>query len=190
MQRTSDVTAGPVFSPLAESADWLPFKDAVYGLVTGRGPKKSPHTLGDELDRALVRRLARLRVSPTLRPALVAAVFDLGSDVGRYVYARFVPEGVLAPALEVLGRATAQSGLCEMGYEVAFLREASITIKPTDAASPADPDVLAAFVAGILHGALADTFNCVVRISSGGRNHLELALGEGRDVNKELTRRG
>jgi hypothetical protein len=192
-RQPGDLTAlpawnGPGSFPPAADPRWSAYKEAYYKLLLRGSDHRAPGG-ADHAGHVLARQLARLAPAPDARAGMAAAVFDRADDLGRHVVAKRIVHDGLEPALREVSAAMRACGLGVLETAEAFHREARVAFAPGPAADGADPDLLQAHVAGLLHGALGAALNCEVAVAT-GPGVLEVRLARGRDVNQEVPSRG
>lgn len=188
MNSMPKVTDPPQRSPLAGDPSWRELRDAAFILIATRARQTGKPTLGDEADQRLVKRLMALDPPGDADDYLSAALWDLGEDLGRHVYSKPILEDDFETAIHDLSEAFTASGLGSLMLEHLFHRTAKVRYEP-----PGDQDPsrgFYAYVCGSTVGALSQAFNCEVWLKETGPLELEIALGTGRDVNREAEHSG
>lgn len=182
------VTGPPHPSPLAGDPSWRELRDAALRLVATRARQAGAPTLGDQADQRLIERLQALDPPGDAGSYMVAALWDLGEDLGRHVYSKPILEDDLETAIHDLSEAYQASGLGSLTLEHLFHRTAEVGFTPPEDQDPSQG--FYAYVCGSLVGALSQALNCEVWLKGTGPLELEVALGTGRDVNTEAEHSG
>lgn len=160
-------------------------RGAHTALLAKRREQKGRHTLGDDLDRAL---LAALRDMPGDHAAAQDAR-ACGLDIGAHVYSRRFSEDNVPGAVAILSTSLLESGLGTLRLDESFHRRARVSYMPSLDASSAPAPVRAALLEGLLEGFLAEAFNCQARATARAETEFDVELLEGRDVNQAYDRR-
>lgn len=116
-----------------------------------------------------------------------ASIFDLGRILGRHGPSKAIQEDDLRQALATLDAELRKDGWGGLEVDDVFHRRADVRFAPSEAWGEAASSAGAAWVAGLVTGALEVGFNCQVDINIQDPYRFELRLGEGRDVNQEAT---
>jgi hypothetical protein len=177
------------FHPLVSDPHWRALKDAVYQLIMQRASQLPNLTFGDAADRRLVQRLAALRPDAGAKQWTLGGVFDIGYDLGRHVYSKRILHDHLGHALGILAVEAEQSGLGIIEQLDVFHRRAVVQYGPPEGVLPEGLETIAFFVGGLILGSLEDVFNSRVEIVMLDGSRFEIAIGGGRDVNKEAEAR-
>lgn len=171
-------------APRTRDASWRRLRDAMLHLVVRRAGQADRPGFGDDADARLLAALARVRPANHDRPDTLAAVHEIGSDLGRHLYSKRIVEDALEEGLGLLGADLARSGLGTLAPAAVRYRAAELAYEPSIGAGAIDADVRSAFLSGLLEGALGDAFNCEVDVVEKEKHRFELVLGTGHDVNK------
>lgn len=173
--------------PLAADFRWRDFRNAHLGLLVRRASRADGDRGADDASpRAVLERLAAL--SP--RAGMAGSVFEAGWDMGRLVYARPIVDDTLAGVIGALSRQLDAAGVGLVEARDVFHRSALVGLAPGPAAVLCAPDLLGAYVAGVLAGTVGEAMNCRVAVRARDARAFDVRLGEGRDVNSEVGFRG
>jgi hypothetical protein len=157
---------------------WSSYREAESSLLERRRAQRGTPTLGDDVDRALMAALAAL---PSDARALAR---ESGQRLGADVYSSRYAEETLTQGLALLAEGLHDSGVGDLHLEDAFHRTARVSYEPGPVLIPADPNVRSAFLEGVIAGFLSSAYNCDAHAHATDDSHLDVALGEGRDVNR------
>lgn len=174
-------------APDAFSADGgqpvAPFVEAAESLLERRRSQRGLPTFGDAQDQLLATRSGGVGEGAALE-----VVRHYGRLVGRHVLSRRFFEDTLRGAFIVASTTLVESGWGRLDVEELFHRDARVAFHPSPSLDAPPAPVVGAFMAGLLHGYLEESFNCVVEVT-GDTLVFRVRLGEGRDVNARRSSR-